>query len=153
MRFLGFIFVGLVLSSLIVYLQTPFRGGFLDDFLNSGFLETFAALAGFNIAAVIFLLGQLMDLQKKIGNGASFEKSKKEIPQNSYFLLSAFALSFLLLSFRPDPISGYIYSSSEALSNQIYYGLNVVIVCLFLLGMYSIFEILKAVFKLSDIKE
>lgn len=34
-------------------------GSFLTQFIDENFIETLAALIGFNIASVIFLLGQL----------------------------------------------------------------------------------------------
>lgn len=142
MRVLGYVFVSLVLALGIVGLDYHLSGTYLQEFLNNHFIETFATLAGFNIAAVIFLVGQLMMLEEK--HDTEFLNTRREIKHNAYFLLSSFVICLLLLIFRPDYLIGVSLSA-----NLPYYEFNVLILTVFELAIFAIFEILKAVFILG----
>ncbi len=145
MQLFGFLFLALLISLGITLLDNVLPGIFLNNFLQSGFLETFAALAGFNIAAVIFIVGQLMELESRVGDGTTFVDTRKEIEHNAFYILSAFLADFLLLVFRPDWIP-----RAPFVTNLPYYTCNILIIALFLLAMYAIFEIVQAVFKLAN---
>lgn len=148
MRFLGFIFVSLLFSTAVVGADYLMPGSYLKTFLDDHFIETFATLVGFNIAAVVFLMGQLMVLEDKYA--ATFERTRREIKHNTYFLISAFAIVFLVLVFRPD----FIYGSNFK-ANAIYHVANVAVISIFSLAIFAIYEILHAVFVLgkNDIKK
>ncbi len=142
MRLLGFVFVALLLALGIVGLDYRLSGTYLASFLDNHFIETFAALAGFNIAAVVFLVGQLLILEDK--RGTEFESTRREIKHSSYFLLAAFVICLLLLIFRP------VYLPNAPLNaNLLYYGGNVLVIMFFELAIFAIFEILQAVFILG----
>src|SRR6185437_16506714 len=130
-----FIFVSLLLAGVLVALDYYLPGSFLQDFLNNHFIETFAALVGFNIAAVVFLVGQLMNLEEKY-NGNMIH-TRKEIKHNAYFLLSSFLICLCLLILRPD-----IKIDPSFHTNAPYYILNVLVLSVFGLAIFSIYEIL-----------
>jgi ABC-type multidrug transport system fused ATPase/permease subunit len=144
MRTIGYIFLSLFISVLIIIGDYFLPGSFLTRFLDNSFIETFAGLVGFNIAAVIFLLGQLIDLEKKMPETDIFQKTRREIKHNSYFLLFAFVASLILLIVRPDLGIDQLFGN-----NVIYYILNVFILAIFGLAINAIFEILSAVFTLG----
>lgn len=148
MRFLGFVFVALIFSTGIVWADYLLSGSYLKTFLDDHFIETFATIVGFNIAAVVFLMGQLMVLEDKYA--LNFERTRKEIKHNTYFLISAFALVLLILVFRPDFIDGLGLKS-----NGVYHALNVAVISIFSLAVFAIYEILHAVFVLgkNDLKK
>src|ERR1700691_4665797 len=100
MRVLGFIFVSLIAATAIVALDYYLHGTYLQNFLNNHFIETFAALVGFNIAAVVFLVGQLMILEDKFDG--EMVNTRREVKHNAYFLLSSFVICLFLLITRPD---------------------------------------------------
>jgi hypothetical protein len=107
-------------------------------------METFAGLVGFNIAAVIFLIGQLLNLEEKFRNKTVFVNTRREIKHNAYFLLSSFIVCLVLLIIRPG------IKENISLSNNIFYYLdNILIITIFILSIFAIYEILKAVFLLS----
>lgn len=144
MRILGFIFLSLLVSSSLIVADLYLPGSYLTDFLNDHFIETFAALVGFNIAAVIFLVGQLMGLEDRLGVSRGFENTRREIKHNSYFLLSAFFTCLILLVVRPN-----LKVSTSLEENIFYYGDNLLVIAIFSLAIFAIYEILRAVFTLS----
>lgn len=144
MRIFGFIFVSLLISSSLLFADFYLPGHYLSDFLSEHFSETFAALVGFNIAAVIFLVGQLMSLEDRIGAKKAFENTRREIKHNSYFLLSAFVACLVLLIIRPD-----IQEGAGFKVNIWHYIDNLLVLAIFSLAIFAIYEILKAVFMLS----
>jgi hypothetical protein len=144
MRILGFIFISLLLATCLVFVDFYLPGTYLDNFLDNHFMETFAGLVGFNIAAVIFLIGQLLNLEEKFRNKTVFVNTRREIKHNAYFLLSSFIVCLVLLIIRPG------IKENISLSNNIFYYLdNILIITIFILSIFAIYEILKAVFLLS----
>lgn len=145
MRFLGFIFISLIISTLIIFVDIFLPGQFLINFIDSHYIETFSALIGFNLASITFLLGQLITIEATINKNSLFDSTRKEIKQNSFFLIFSFIISLLLLSFRPDinPVS------SQFASNIAYYSINIVVVSIFLMALFAIFEILQSVFSIG----
>lgn len=144
MRILGFIFLSLLISSSLITVDLYLPGSYLTDFLTNHFIETFAALVGFNIAAVIFLIGQLMNLEDRLGAKRGFENTRREIKHNSYFLLSSFVVCLVLLVIRPD-----VGNEIGLKDNIFYYSDNLLIIAIFSLAIFAIYEILRAVFSLS----
>jgi len=144
-QILGYIFLSIILALGIVIADYFLPGTYLTSFLNDHFIETFAGLVGFNIASVIFLLGQLINLEERIKNKKVFENTRREIKHNSYFLLIAFLLSIVILIIRPD-----LNSVNSTFSNNIlYFSLNTLVLVLFILGIVSIIQILSAAFVLG----
>ena len=144
MRILGFIFLSLLLSTGIVLVDFFLPGTYLSGFLNNHFIETFAGLVGFNIAAVVFLVGQLISLEDRVDSKIGFINTKREIKQNAYFLLSSFLSCLFLLIIRPD------LKLDISLKNNIFYYVdNIIIMSLFILAIFAIYEILRAIFLLS----
>lgn len=144
MRILGFIFLSLLVSSSLIAADLYLQGSYLTDFLNNHFIETFAALVGFNIAAVIFLVGQLMSLEDRFGVKRGFAGTRREIKHNSYFLLSAFVFCLILLVIRPD-----LQVAAGLKNNIFYYVDSLLVISIFSLAIFAIYEILRAVFMLS----
>lgn len=142
MRILGFVFLSLIFSVSVTAADYFLPGSYLTSFLDEHFIETFAALVGFNIAAIIFLIGQLMVMEESYK--VVFNGTRTEIKHNSYFLLSAFVVSLLLLILRPD----FIEIGTLA-DNTWFYLINILVIAIFNLAIFSIYEILHAVFKLS----
>lgn len=145
MQILGHIFVAIVVSTAVIIGDYFLPGTFLENFINSNFIETFASLVGFNIAAVIFLLGQLISIEDRFSDKDVFQSTRKEIKHSSYFLLVSFTLSLIILTLRPD----LNVADMSLVANKAYFFLNGVSVALFYLAIISIFEILKAVFILG----
>ena len=119
-------------------------GSYLTDFLSNHFIETFAALIGFNIPAIIFLLGQLMNLENQLGVRVDFDNTRKKIKQSSYFLLSSFVACLVLLILRPE-----LQETAVLKENIWYYFANIIILAIFLLAIFVIYDILQAIFLLS----
>lgn len=145
MRLLGYLFTALLISAGVVWLDHQLVGSYLNDFLDNHFIETFAALVGFNVAAVVFLIGQIMTLEEK--HGVEFGATRREIKHNSYFLLFAFVGALLDLIFRPAYQIGL-----PALGNLGFYLCNVLALALLGLSIFAIFEILQAVFMIGRSK-
>lgn len=145
MRVLGFIFVSLVIAFGLVGSDILLPGTFLAHFLDNNFIETFAGLIGFNIAAVIFLVGQLMNIEDRLGGKVQFTRTRKEIKHNAYFLLSSFVACLILLVMRPD-----LNESLPVFGNILYYLDNVAILTLFALAIFAIYEILRTVFLITS---
>lgn len=144
MRILGFIFLSLLISISLVTLDFYLPGTYLTDFLSNHFIETFAGLIGFNIAAVIFLIGQLMNIEERFGGKSGFINTRREIKHNAYFLLSSFVSCLILLILRPS-----LQEKTPFKGNIFYYLDNILIIALFALAIFAIYEILRAVFLLS----
>jgi len=144
MRLLGFMFLSLIISSALVTADYYLPGTFLHRFLDANFIETFAGLVGFNIAAVIFISGQLFILEERSGRSDSFMSTKTEIKHNSYFLLASFVVSLVLLLLRPD-----LGTDVGLLDNKMYYLLSVTVIAIFSLALFAIYEILRAVFAIG----
>lgn len=143
MRFLGFLFVAFLISTGILYLDYTLPGNFLNVFLSDHFISVYAILIGFNISSVTFLMGHLISIQLRFKS--NFTNSINEIRDNVYFLLGLFLVSLLLLIVRP-PINKDDFS---LYANPVYYILNMLVLSAFILSITSIFEILKATFKVS----
>jgi len=144
MRFLGFIFLSLSFGAIIVALDYFLPGNYLENFLTSYLVETFAIFIGLNTAAIIFLLGQLTEIEFKAGKMSLFSETKIELKHNIYLLIFSFCLALILLIFRP--------ASNELDTNflTIYFFINTtLLVSLFLLAIFALFEILVAVFSIN----
>lgn len=144
MRILGFIFLSLLLATGLVFLDLHLPGTYLNSFITDHFIETFAGLVGFNIAAVIFLIGQLINLEEKFGGKTVFVNTRREIKHNAYFLLSSFVSCLVLLIVRPNLNESLFFHE-----NIFYYVANILIIAIFTLAIFAIYEILRAVFLLS----
>lgn len=145
MQALGHIFVAIVVSSAVVISDYFLPGTFLAKFIDNNLIETFASIVGFNIAAVIFLLGQLISIEGKFADVDVFQNTRREIKHNSYFLLVSFSIVLVVLMARPD-----MNSADMTLSvNRVHFFLNGVSIALFYLALIAVFEILKAVFVLG----
>lgn len=145
MRFLGFIFVSLLISTLIISVDIFLPGKFLINFIDNNYIETFSALIGFNLASVTFLLGQLITIEATTNRESLFDSTRKEIKHNSFFLIFSFIASLLLLSFRPD-INLVSYQFTD---NITYYLINIAVITIFLMALFAIFEILQSVFSIG----
>lgn len=145
MQFLGYVFLGFIVSSIIIAGDYILPGGYLEKFIDNNFIEAFASLVGFNIAAVVFLLGQLIAIEEKFYGREIFNDTRREIKHNSYLLLLLFVFSLVILTFRPDLRT----LDPSFFSNKIYYIFNGLIVLSLYLAVIAIFEILKAVFALG----
>ena len=148
MKVVGFFSTFLFLGALVVVLDFYLPGSYLDSFLSNNFVEAFAALIGFNFAAVVFLLGQIASVERELKvEGDSFSKTKREIRHNAYFMLFSFVFSIIVLVVRPD-----LNETLSFVGNQGYYVLNVVVLALFGLGVFAIYEILRSAFSLHSHK-
>ncbi len=145
MIFLGHLFLSLIISSFIIFMNYLTNNNFLNNFFNNQLIPTLASLVGFNIAAVIFLIGQLNTVEGKNGKFGIFNDTRKEIKHNIYFILIDFTIIFLLLIFRSD-LNNLVNNNSKIIFSIF----NILILALFLLIIFSIFEIMKAVFKLNE---
>lgn len=145
MRFLGFIFVSLLISTLIISVDVFLPGKFLINFIDNNYIETFSALIGFNLASVTFLLGQLITIEATTNRESLFDSTRKEIKHNSFFLIFSFIVSLLLLSFRPD-INLVSYQFTD---NVTYYLINIAVITIFLMALFAICEILQSVFSIG----
>lgn len=143
MRVLGFIFLALIMSTSILYASHLIGGSFLDAFLANEFITTYATLVGLNLAAVTFLLAQLVSIEEKRG-GEIFYETKKEIKHNSMYLLFSLPIAILTLLFRVD------ISNPPTIQNNIdYYISNLVVLTLFAMTIFAIYEILTAIFRIN----
>lgn len=148
-KFFGYFFISLIIATVLVVIDYFLPGNFLNNFLSNGFLEVFATLVGFNIAAVIFLVGQLLDLELKTDRVGSFSATKKELKHNIYCLLILFCVSVFLLIFFPD------FKDPSELSHAkliFYYIDKCLIISIFILSFFNIFEVLKAIFSINSEK-
>jgi hypothetical protein len=143
-QILGYIFISIILATLVTISDYFLPGSYLTKFIDGSFIETFAFLVGLNLTAIVFLLGQLISFEEKYKNNILFEKTRKEIKQNSFFLFGSFCLSLILLIIRPD-----LNQDISFIKNITYYIMNGFIIAIFILAMITIFEILGAVFVLS----
>ncbi len=144
MRFLGFVFLTLLISTGIVTLDIIIPGKFLINFIDNHYIETFASLIGFNLASVTFLLGQLITIEATINKESIFDSTRKEIKHNAFFLIFSFIISLLLLTFRPDI---GVYEIFRV--NISYYVINTLVISIFLMALFAIFEILNSVFSIG----
>ncbi len=143
MRILGFIFLSLIISVGVLCFSHIIGGSFLYSFLNREFITTYATLVGLNLAAVTFLLAQLVSIEERRGKEI-FRETKKEIKHNSLYLLFSLPASILVLLFRIDFVSPSTFQN-----NVDYYLSNIVVLALFILTIFAIYEILTAIFKIN----
>ncbi len=143
MRVLGFIFLSLIISGGVLYFSHTIGGSFIDNFLGGDFITTYATLVGLNLAAVTFLLAQLISMEEKRGEEI-FAQTKKEIRHNSLYLLFSLPLSILILSFRAD-----LVVPATLRNNLDYYVSNLIVLILFALTIFAIYEILTAIFRIN----
>ncbi len=144
MRFLGFLFLTILISAGIITVDILLPGNFLINFINNHYIETFASLIGFNLASVTFLLGQLITIEATINQESMFESTRKEIKHNAFFLIFIFVVALLLLTFRPD-----IGITGRFDLNIAYYVVNTLVISIFLMALFAIFEILNSVFSIG----
>lgn len=147
MRFLGFVFIALIFSALILVADFYLPGNYLDNFLENQLMPILATLVGLNIAAVIFLIGGLSDMELKTDNFAVFDNTKKEIKHNIYFILLSLVASFVLLVVKPS-----VDSTSSVFLRSLYYVDSVLLIALFVMTIFAIFEIIGAVFAIKNNK-
>jgi len=147
MRLLGHLFLFLVISSLIILVNRSTNSNFLNHFFNNQLIPTLASLVGFSIVAVIFLIGQLDILETKNGKPGIFSKTREEIKHNIYFVLIIFTTIFLLLIFKIDS-----NSLIDNISKIKLFVFEILILAGFLSIIFSIFEIMRATFKLNKKK-
>ena len=146
MRFLGHLFLSLIISSLIIFVDHLTNSDFLNNFFDNQLIPTLASLVGFNVAAVIFLIGRLDMVEIKNEKAGIFNNTRKEIKQHSiYFILIDFIIIFLLLIFKIDS-----KDLVDNISKIKFFIFNTLILALFLLIIFSIFEIMKATFRLNE---
>jgi hypothetical protein len=143
MKFLGFLFLSILVSTGIVIGAQYVPSEFLGNFLEKDFISVFASLVGLNIAAVIFLLGQISVIEEKI-NTNQMSTAKKEIKHNACFIIISFVTSLILLFFRPDMLL-----CSSSVCSRFLNVINILLLSLFFLAIYSIYEIVNASFVLS----
>lgn len=146
--FFGYFFISLLISGAIVFFSAFSLSNFLDSFLIGNFLSVFATLVGFDMAAVIFFLGQLMIVEGRTSDSC-FENTKTELKHNIICMIILFFMSFLLLIFYPssEQIGGL-----SGFSLIYFYIIKILIISFFVLAMILIFEILKNIFKLNSKK-
>ena len=143
LRLLGLIFISLIISVAIVLVDIILPGNFLNSFMGGDFIQTFATIFGFNIAAIIFLLGQLFVIERT--NQNDFPETRKEIKHNAYYLLISFFTTIILFTIRPD----FIKEAIKWNDNFIFYLINVVVLTLFIIAIYAIIQVLEAAFMLK----
>jgi len=145
MRFLGHLFLSLIISSLIIFVDHLTNSDFLNNFFDNQLIPTLASLVGFNVAAVIFLIGRLDMVEIKNEKAGIFNNTRKEIKHSIYFILIDFIIIFLLLIFKIDS-----KDLVDNISKIKFFIFNTLILALFLLIIFSIFEIMKATFRLNE---
>lgn len=142
-RIIGIIFVSFAAATLIVMVDFFIPGSFLNRFIGSEFIQMFAAILGFNFAAIIFLLGQLFVIDNSERD--IFKNTKNEIKQNGVYILSSFSICLLLLIFRPD----FNVTTVQFTDNWLFYLINTVIITLFIVSLFAVYEIFDAAFLLT----
>src|SRR3989344_288932 len=137
MRFLGFLFVAVVISSFLVWLSLYIGNTHLDSFLDSQLIPTLATIVGFSVAAVIFILGQLSTVEIQTGKSGHFKSTKKELRHNIYTLLFIFFIAFILFIFKPslDDISVMRYKI-------LYYSISIASLTIFIISLVAIYEVI-----------
>jgi len=144
MRFFGILFLTLLFSSIITALDIVLPGKFLINFIDNNYIETFAALIGLNLASITFLLGQFITIEATVGDEPLFDKARKQIKHNAFFLIFSFVFASILLFLRPDFVDNGVFSSNVA-----FYILNTFAVGIFFMALFAVFEILNSVFTIG----
>lgn len=144
LRLIGLFFVSTVAASLLVFIDISLPGDFLNQFIGPEFMQMFAAILGFNFAAIIFLLGQLFNIDNSIKD--LFSGVKREIKHNAIYLLTSFSISLILLVIRPDLLPNPNYNF---MLNKFYYLVNIAIISMFIVALFAVYEILNSAFLLT----
>lgn len=134
MKLLGIITFNSLLGVLFTFLGLKSGNDFFCDFLKNQILPISATIIGFNISGVIFLIGHLIQIE------GDFSNTKKEIKHNIFFMCLLFIFIILLLFINPIPFDKSIF-------DFIYQSL---IMTLFFLQLYAVYEIINAVFNLKN---
>jgi len=103
---------------------------FFLNFLSTQILPISATIIWFSISGIIFLITHLLSLDW------NFEKTKEEIRDNIVFMGITFFIMFFFLLVSPSSFSNEIFKYS-------YY---TTIVTSFLLQLFAVYEILRAIF-------
>ncbi len=141
MKLLGIIFFNIILGAGFILLNQLVGNCFLKNFLDNQILPIGSTILGFNLAGIIFLIGHITEIESK--TNADFSASKRELKHNIYFLGLVFVAILLLLFVNPTPTQ-YKYVD---------FGFNALIMTLFFMQFYAVYEILNAVFHLKTTKK
>ncbi len=144
-RFFGIVFLALIAEALVLVVNYYSKSTFLEDFIKNQSLQIMGTILALNVATSSFLVGHLTNieitLRKKI-----FGKSKGEIKHNLMFMLVAFFLDLILLTGSP-----LVVEKSPQYLSYIKYTCTGVSLLLFILYLYSLYEMTTAIFSIDGI--
>jgi len=120
----------LVLSYGLIYVSNQIGWDFLKNLLGKDLLSIMVTLLWLNLASMTFFIANLISLETKFN--FSFDKTRKEVRDNLILMSACVAVYFLLGLFSPN------YDTTNI---SLYYWVKVLSVTLFLLQIFSVFEL------------
>jgi hypothetical protein len=145
-RVLG-IFFAVILAGVPVLVADALVGnGFLANFITNQSFSIMATMLGFNIATSAFLVGHLTNIELQLRKSI-FKKSRRELRQNLVFMFVVFLIYLILLTATPKEPGAWTVTISSA-SISIFTAASLF---LFMLYMFAVFELTKAIFSVDKI--
>ncbi len=142
---LGIIFLCLLLVVPILLIDYFVGNDFLKSFLGGHSISLMGTLLGLNFIIVVFMMQSMTAIEFKIKKKI-FDKTKKEIKHNTFFMLVLFVLHFFVLVLTPK----VSHDTSQIYQSLIFFckAINLI---LFSLSFYCIYEVVVAAFTISKI--
>ncbi len=97
LRFLGVVFVALVLSLAATLLDLKCGNGFIKQFAQGQSLQIMATALALNVATITFLIGSLLNIEKDLQQTA-FAKTRSEVKQNIIAMAILFIFNFMIVT-------------------------------------------------------
>lgn len=143
-RILGIIFLCVLLIVPILVMDYFVGNGFLASFFGGHSITLMGTLLGLNFVIVVFLMQSMTAIEVKIDK-TIFIGTRKEVKQNTFFMLVIFVLHFFVLVVMPKTSHG----TSQIWQCRIAFLCKATNLILFCLSLYCIHEVVRAAFTIS----
>ena len=97
LRFLGAVFISILLASGVLLLDHYSNSGFVVEFARGQSSLIMATALAINIATITFLVGNLLGIEEKVGKDG-FGKTRSELKQNVIAMAIIFVLNTVVIA-------------------------------------------------------
>ena len=153
MKLIGYITSAVVISLVIIGLNSLCGNNFIPDFIKNDALTISTTLMGFNIAVHTILIGQITDVEIYVQRIGLFKNTRKELKDNALFNVFLLVLIFFLKLLKFDKDCVICKSLGLNLITKINFAIDVIIMSAIVMIVCLIIETIKSVYKVYEFKE
>lgn len=116
LRFLGAVFISVLLALGILVLDYISKSDFIADFARNQSLLIMATALAINIATITFIAGSLLGIEEKVGK-ESFKGTRAELKQNVIAMAVLFVINAVVVTLiNPHKVNDDLVSMRNALA-------------------------------------